>query len=260
MYKLLNSNTTLNKAKLTFIVFFIFLLKSEIYTQDIKELKDSINKYYYSFDIKKLKSLLKDTEKLIATENNNYFAYYYDGIVRYCLGRVIYNIDGDLAYDYFDTALERFEKAYSISKNPVSLAMMSASYGKKSALSPLYAFFFGQKAKNRIYEAFEMDSLNSKILLVGATHLMHIPGIYGGDKEKARQLLYKCLEINKLNKNRHSLELTWADDAEIYAYLAQLDILEGKINSARSFMKKALEIKPKYGFVLIDLENQINSR
>ncbi|MBX3045010.1 MAG: hypothetical protein KIT33_09330 [Candidatus Kapabacteria bacterium] len=224
---------------------------------EIKNLRDSINVYYYSFDKKKLSNLLEISDNLIKSDNSDYYSYYYNGIIRYCLGRVVYNESRDLAYDYFDSSLDRFEKAFANKETPVALAMISAAYGKKSALSPLKAIFLGQKAKNRIYDAYSSDSLNSKVLLVAATHLMHIPGFYGGDKVKARKILMKCLEINKKNMQTDSLELNWAGDAEIYAYLAQIDILEGKFDDARQNMKKALTIKPKYGFVMIDLENQI---
>jgi tetratricopeptide (TPR) repeat protein len=217
-----------------------------------------VNKYYFTFDIKGLKRTLNNAENYLIEDPNNYYANYYNGIIRYCLGRVLYNTDSDVSYDYFDTALDMFEKSYSIEKNPVSLAMISAAYGKLSALSPLRAIFWGQKAKNRIYDAFNLDSNNSKILLVAATHLMHVPGIYGGDKKKARRMLEKCIEINKSNVNQNEYELNWANNAEITAYIAQLDILEEKPDSARQNMKKALQLQPRYGFVIIDLENQIS--
>ena len=246
--------------KVVFIcfVFSLLSLKLTAKSDDISALRDSVNSCYYSFDVKRINNILVQTENFISNNPDNYYGYYYNGILRYCLGRIVYNSDGNLAYNYFDTSLDMFEKAYEIKKNPVALAMMSAAYGKKSALAPLSAIFFGQKAKNRIYDAFNLDSNNSKILLVAATHLMHVPGFYGGDKKKSRRMLEKCLILNKKNSDNNNYELNWANDAEIYAYLAQIDILEEKFNSAKINMKKALELKPDYGFVLIDLENQIS--
>lgn len=230
---------------------------SKANNSDILSLSKEVNECYYSFDVSKIKSVLNQSDKLIKIHPNDYYAYYYNGILRYCLGRVVYNTDSDLAYEYFDSSLDMFEKAWELKQDAVSLAMISAAYGKKSALSPLRAIFFGGKAKNRIYDAFHLDSNNSKVLLVAATHLMHVPGIYGGDKKKARNMLNKCLEINKKRQFGSDFELEWADDAEIYAYLAQLDILEKKYESAVIQMKKSLELRPDYGFVKIDLENQL---
>jgi len=262
IFPTLINNKILNRIIIsTFLLTIILILfTSESNSENIKlnSLRDSVNKYYFTFDIKGLKRTLNNAENYLLEDPNNYYANYYNGIIRYCLGRVLYNTDSDVSYDYFDSALEKFENAYSIEKNPVALAMISASYGKLSALSPLRAIFWGQKAKNRIYDAYNLDSNNSKILLVAATHLMHVPGIYGGDKKKARRMLDKCLEINKSKVNQNEYELNWANNAEINAYIAQLDILEEKIDSARLNMKKALQLQPRYGFVIIDLENQIS--
>lgn len=250
--------------KLRFLLTFsaIFLLSStrDFAIQnniDLNKLCSSVNEIYYSFDAQKIRNLIKETDKYIESNPKVYYGYYFNGILRYCLGRVIYNDDSDAAYDYFDSSQGMFEKAWGINKNPEVLAMISATYGKKSALSPLRSIFFGQKAKNRIYDAYNLDSNNTKIILVAATHLMHVPSIYGGDRKRARQMLDKCLILNRQKKDNKLYELTWADNAEIYAYLAQIDILEEKYDSARENMKKALEIKPDYGFVKIDLENQI---
>ncbi len=249
----------INFAKILFIVLMFCCTKTSLNADnlDLNSLCKEVNEAYYSFDAAKIRDLIKVSDKYIESNPKVYYGYYFNGILRYCLGRITFNIDGDSAYDYFDTSLDMFEKAWEINKSPESLAMISAAYGKKSALSPLRAIFFGQKAKNRIYDAYILDSNNTKVILVAATHLMHVPGIYGGDKKKSRQMLEKCLILNKKKKDNKQYELTWADDAEIYAYLAQIDILEEKFESARLNMKKSLNLKPNYGFVLVDLENQI---
>ncbi len=242
------------------ILFVLFIMNNAIYANSNKllELRDSVNKYYYTFNLKGLKNTLNEIEQYNNKEKNNYYGFYYNGIIRYCIGRVVYNTNRDVAYNYFDTALNMFEKAYEIEKNPVSLAMISASLGKKAALSPLKSLYFGQISKNKIYEANNLSPNNPKILLVAATHLMHIPAIYGGDKKKARLLLEKCLELNKKENIKNEYELDWADDSEIFAYLAQIDILENNIDNARKNMQKSLNLKPRYGFVTIDLEKQIS--
>lgn len=250
---------TLNFNKILFIVIMFWYAQTTLSAEnlDLNNLCKEVNEAYYSFDAAQIRDLIKESDKYIEANPKVYYGYYFNGILRYCLGRVTFNIDSDAAYNYFDTSLDMFEKAWKINKSPESLAMISAAYGKKSALSPLRAIFFGQKAKNRIYDAYKLDSNNTKVILVAATHLMHVPGIYGGDKKKSRIMLEKCLILNKKNKFKKLYELTWADDAEIYAYLAQIDILEEKFESARVNMKKSLNLKPNYGFVLVDLENQI---
>ncbi|MDX9789700.1 MAG: hypothetical protein WCZ17_04995 [Candidatus Kapaibacterium sp.] len=250
----------LNKFILLTVSIMLFLaVKLQASDKSIVELRDSINKYYYSFDEFKLREFIVKTDKLLSeAEENKHILQYYSGTLRYCYGRVIYNKNRDKAYEIFDESLDLFIDAWEENNNPIYLAMQSAAYGKKSALSPLRAIFFGQKAKNRIYDAFNLDSNSSKILLVAATHLMHIPSFYGGDKDKARRLLLKCLELNKQKITKDIYELDWASDAEIYAYLAQIDILEDNLDSAEKYIQAALNLKPNYGFVKIDLRNQIS--
>jgi hypoxanthine phosphoribosyltransferase len=84
--------------------------------------------------------------------------------------------------------------------NPKSVAvaaLLSATYGKRSSLSGLNAIFLGMKAKSWIYDAAEIDKHSTKINLVAATHLMHLPSFYGGDKKKARKLLLDAFEFQK---------------------------------------------------------------
>ena len=134
------------------------------------------------------------------------------------------------------------------------VAMISASYGKLSSLSILKAIFYGMNAKEFIEEAYKIDSNNPKVLIVAATHLMHTPEFYGGDKKRARELLNKILKSNNLISEKM---INWGIEAEAYAYLAQLDILEGNFDNAKKNMKKSLELIPEYGFVKYDLEKQL---
>ena len=93
-------------------------------------------------------------------------------------------------------------------------------------------------------------------LLVAATHLMHTPEAFGGDKDKAEKLLKKGIKLNQKQATKDSLTITWASDAELYAYLAQLEILRENKEKALEYMKKALKLCPEYGFVKNDLMPQ----
>lgn len=135
--------------------------------------------------------------------------------------------------------------------------MISASYGKLSSLSVLKAIFYGMSAKEYIEEAYKLDSKNPKVLIVAATHLMHTPEFYGGDKKKSRELLNKVIDSIEYKDN---YRINWANYAEAYAYLAQLEILENNREKAKSLMKKALDLNPNYGFVKYDLEKQVSAK
>jgi hypothetical protein len=226
-------------------------------SETLKNLKDSIDKYYHSFNINKLKQTLVDCDNYLKQNTDSYYGYYYFGMLNYNLGKIYYNINSDSALEYFSQSIDLFHKAEKMNRNAEIAALLSAAYGKKSSLAGIQSIFFGLKAKSWIYDANDLDSSNPKVYLTAATHLMHTPKFYGGDKTKARNLLLKILELNKTYKYKDPFELNWSDNAETYAYLAQLEILEENIPKARQYMKKALESVPDYGFVTIDLESQI---
>jgi tetratricopeptide (TPR) repeat protein len=234
------------------IILFTFLINFNLYPNSIK---DSIDKYYYSFNYKKLEQLLivLDTTKF----QLYYLSSYYKGIVQYCLGRIYYNYNRDKAYYNFEQSLNNFKIVVKEYNSAEILALISAAYGKLSSLSILKAIIYGIEAKKYIEEAYKLNPNDSKVLIVAATHLMHTPEFYGGNKKLARELLFKILDLNKKNNLEKNNTINWGTDAEAYAYLAQLEILLGNKSEAIKFMDKALEIIPYYGFIKIDLKNQL---
>lgn len=247
-----------------FFVFIIFNNFNLLFSQneinsELTSIKQSFQEIYYKWDIPKYNSLNTKINSLIKKYPNNWHLNYYSGFVNLNLGKILYTSDEKKAFNHFDNAVERFYKAVELNPTAEVLALLSASYGKKSSLSGLNAIFWGIKSKNRIFEANEKDSNSTAVLLTAATHLMHTPKIYGGDKKKAMQLLLKAIQINESKKIADNLLIEWAQNAEIYAYIAQIYVLENNISKAEEYIKKALIIEPKYDFVLIDLKKQIEN-
>ncbi len=263
MYRLIRMKFSTVPLKIFPILIFInLLLITNLYSQkntnsELQSIKDSIEKYYYNWNIAKFNEINDITNDFINRNPNIWYGYYYSGMINLCLGKIHYTTNEKKAFDHFDEAVEKFYKAVELNSNAENLALLSASYGKKSSLSGINAIFWGIKSKNRILEAFNKDSNNVTVLLTAATHLMHTPAIYGGDKKKAMQLLNKALKLNSKNLTNDKFLIDWAKDAEIYAYIAQIHILENNFELAENYMKKALAIVPDYDFVLIDLRKQI---
>ena len=248
-----------------FLFLFLFLFNiNSLFSQneinsELINIKQSFQSIYYKWDIPLYNSLNSRINALIKKYPNNWYLNYYSGFVNLNLGKILYTSDESKAFNHFDVAVERFYKTVEINPTAEVLALLSASYGKKSSLSGLNAIFWGIKSKNRIFEANEKDSNNTGVLLTAATHLMHTPKIYGGDKKKALQLLNKALQINESRKSRDNLLVDWASNAEIYAYIAQVYVLEKNFSKAEEFIKKALLLETEYDFVLIDLRKQIDN-
>jgi tetratricopeptide (TPR) repeat protein len=227
---------------------------------DAISIRDNIEKNYFSFDKNKLEKIYAELDSLREVNKDSLNVLkYYSAMLHINLGKIYYNIDSDIAYDHFDDAISDIEDINNYDQDAEYLALVSCSYGKKSALSSLRAFFFGISAKNTIIDANDVDSNNTCVMLIAATHLMHTPATFGGDKARARELLMRAMELNaEKATDSSSTRVIWAKDAEIYAYLAQLAILEENKEEALDFMNKALELEPDYGFVKIDLQKQFD--
>jgi len=236
--------------------FSVFADSIEPERNKLKSFKDSIDFYYHSFDTNAFVRILNDIESNLTKYPNSYYLNYYSGLLNMVLGKIYYNINSKYASELFNQCVEQFHKAEKTKRTAEIAALLSAGYGKRSSLAGLNAIFLGIKAKNWIYDAAELDKRNPKINLVAATHLMHLPSFYGGDKPKARRLLNDIFKM-KSDLNQDDLSVNWADEAEVYAYLAQLAILENNRDEAHNFMKESLKLKPNYGFVLYDLRKQL---
>lgn len=249
--------------KCSFIFLFFIINASCLIAKNIepdsnklRTYKESIDLYYHSFDTSAFAGILTNLESDLLNHSQSYYLNYYAGILKMILGKIYYNINSKYAYELFTKSVEHFHSAEKINRTAEIAALLSAGYGKRSSLAGLNAIFLGIKAKNWIYDAAEIDKRNPKINLVAATHLMHLPSFYGGDKPKARRLLNDIFKMKDL-KNNDEFSVNWADEAETYAYLAQLAILENNREEATKFMQEALKLKPKYGFVLYDLQKQL---
>jgi hypothetical protein len=249
-----------NKKIITSLLIFFISIINLLSQEDNIEIiifKKKIDTAYYSFDSHLLKRLLNHSEKLKNKFPNNWYPDYYAGIICLQLGKILYIPQPDKAYHYFDSSVAHFLNVKNKIYNAEIAALLSAAYGKKSSLSTLKSIYFGLKARDYIYEANKMEPVNHKVFLVAATHLMHTPETFGGNKELAEKLLKKSLKLIYQHNLKNEYSVNWANEAEIYAYLAQLEILQNNRIKARLYIDKALKLVPDYGFVLYDLIPQM---
>lgn len=248
------------RSILAILIFYgmsLSLSEAESNDTDIMKLRDRINEQYYSFDTNEWKLLLKTVLVLKKSNPNDWRINYYGGVICHQLGKILYLPDSEQAYDYFDKSIDYLLEVKKKNYTAEIAALLSSAYGKKSSLSPLKAIYFGLKAKDYIYEANGLEKSNPKVLLIASIHLMHTPESFGGDKKWAEELLQRSLKLNYKRKKVEDAMVDWATEAEIYAYMAQLEILRDNYPKARLFIDKALKLEPNYGFVLYDLIPQM---
>lgn len=235
----------------------LLLISLQLFSKNnsAKDIKKSIETNYYSFDIKKHEQNYNLCTDYIQNNSNDWKGYYYRGFVSLILGKILYNQDEDKAYDYFNNSIDDLHIADSKKESAEIKLLLSDSYAKKASLSGLLAFYWGLKSKSWIFDSKDIDSVNRKVYLIGSIHYMHIPENYGGDKKKAEYYLNKALTL-PLDDDEYFVQ--WGKDAEIYAYLAQLRILQNKPKLAKHYIYKAQQLEKYYGFIEKDLLKQLN--
>jgi tetratricopeptide (TPR) repeat protein len=245
---------------LILIIFLQFTANSQDNNASRKSvlIRDAVQKNYYTFDIKIWKKIIYDAEALISHKPEDWHIYYNTALAYYQLGKIFYQMDKETAYNYFDKCVSFLGDAKSRTNSIEPTILLSAAYGKKSALSKLSSIYFGIKAKNLIVDANNANPNNPHMLLVAAIHLMHTPETFGGSKSEARNLLNKALKKNTKRIEKDTMIVHWADNAEIYAYLAQIEVLEGNRQKAKYFIDKSLQIVSDYGFIKRDLIPQMD--
>lgn len=253
-----NINKFFSTLQIKLLIFIVFLLNTNLFAKNLLEIKDKIETNYYSFNTTSHLEIIDLLNNLNDTKD---IKYYYLAFQYHTFGKIIYNDNPDLALEYFEKSIEFIEKAIkNISKENKTLlsefyAIQSSALGKKSSLSGLTAFYWGLKSQNAYTNAYNTDSTNRKVRLIGAIHLMHVPEVLGGDKKKAKKVLHQLLSKEVTTQNKY--ELKWTEKAEIFAYLAQIDILYNKKQS--QYIDSALFYKANYDFVKKDLMKQLQN-
>lgn len=250
-----NINKFFSTLQIKLFIFLVFLLNTNLFSASIIEIKDKIESNYYSFN---LSSHLEIVDLLYNYKDTKDIKNYYLAFEYHTLGKIIYNDNQDLALEYFEKSIDHIESAIkNISKENQTLlsefyAIQSSALGKKSSLSGLTAFYWGLKSQTAFTNAYDTDSTNRKVRLIGAIHLMHLPVVLGGDKKKAKKVLHQLLSKEVITQNKY--ELKWTEKAEIFAYLAQIDILYNKKQS--QYIDSTLYYQANYDFVKKDLMKQ----
>jgi len=222
---------------------------------DYKKYKNLIELSYYQYDSSQYTNILIKIEAKLKTEDN-FILNYYAGFINLQLGKILYDIDENRAFDYFDNAIDYLLNAKNYQTNSELEALISDSYAKKASLSGLSAFYWGLKSNSFIKSAYKLDSLNPKTLLIASIHLMYVPSEFGGDKTKSRKLLQRALSNNYLI-HIDSSNIIWADSCEIFSYLSQLEILNNNIDLAKKYLDSSDKICPDFDFNKLVIRKQI---
>ena len=222
------------------------------------KLKTQIETYQFSYNEDVVRSLLNQALDQIGKYPNRWYPRYYSGLINIQLGNIFRADDRKLAYRYYKEALKHVQIAHKQSPNSENTIVLANVYGKLASLKTFKMLYYGSKSKSYLMDAFQMNERNPKSYLLAGIEIMWTPMIFGGSKKRAREFLNNALVLESTWQETDRFIVRWATPAEIFAHLAQLEILCETLTQARHYAAKALHLIPDYGFVRRDVIPQID--
>jgi len=154
--------------------------------------------------------------------------------------------------------LRHIHAAHALFPNAENTLVLADVYGKLASLKTIKVLYYGSRSKSFLKQAFNLSPRSPKNHLIAGIEIMWTPVIFGGSKKRAREFLDKALVLEKTWQETDPLVVQWATRPEIFAHLAQLEILCDTPDQARRYIDQALHLVPDYGFVHRDILPQLS--
>ena len=225
--------------------------------QDLVAFKMQIEDAWFSYDKSLSQGLLIQARKHIERYPSAWHPHYYAGLINIKLGNIIRATDRDAAYRYYTAALEHVKVAYARSPGVENTIVLADTYGKLASLKTSKMIYFGGKSRSYLIKAFKKNMYSPKNHLLAGIEIMWTPALFGGSKKRARDFLEKALALVPEWQESDRLIVRWATPPEIFAHLAQLEILCDAPDEARDYVDRALQQVSEFDFVLRDIIPQL---
>lgn len=136
--------------------------------------------------------------------------------------------------------------ARSAEKLPLAetYALESAVYGQMIGASsnPLTGMTLGPKAGSALDRAMQLGPQNPRVWLIRGISAMFTPSAYGGGLDKAESYLSQALKLYDTDAPKPPLP-AWGH-AEVYLWLGQVYLKEGKRDAAHDAFASAAKLEP----------------
>jgi tetratricopeptide (TPR) repeat protein len=220
-------------------------------------LKTRIEAHYFSHAERAVQALRQQAETLSGRYPEAWYPRHYAALVYIQLGNIARAGNRQLAYRYYQRAREHAHAAHERAPNAENTLVLADVYGKLASLKTFKMLYYGSRSKTYLKAAFNLNPRSPKNHLIAGIEIMWTPGFFGGSKKRARAFLDKALVLASSWRETDPLIVRWATRPEIFAHLAQLEILCDDPVRARGYVSRALELRPDYDFVHRDIIPQL---
>ena len=196
-------------------------------------------------------------ERATADENLATLAHYYAGYSAHLLVSLL-SSDGSAAsraelLAYLDYAARHLEQATQ--RDPSfaeGWALLAGVYGRKIGLRPLSGMRLGPRSSRAQQTAIQLEPDNPRVVLLKAVSDYNTPGIWGGNKTRAKEGFRRAARLFDQESVPDPLQPAWGH-TDVYAWLGMAYMDEGELAESRRLLETALDIDPDYGWVKYEL-------
>jgi hypothetical protein len=171
-----------------------------------QQLQTAVSKLDKATTAKDYEQLANDFKNIANAQKTQWLSYYY---AAFCNAKIgwLYQDDGDKIEPYADKAEEQIKKAQSLLDTSKQKKELSEVYCVLSMLNQARVFInpqtygpqYGPAANNYMHFAENADAGNPRVLYLEGWQKFATPKMWGGDKQKAKELLTAAKQ--KLDSN-----------------------------------------------------------
>jgi tetratricopeptide (TPR) repeat protein len=216
-------------------------------------------------DVETLQQARATFERVAQSNQRTALAHYYVGLADY---QIVNLVDESRQSTYLDDAQKNLTAALDARPEwTEAWALLSSVYGRKAAGGMRSGMRYGPKANDAMEKARELGPNNPRVLLMDGISYYNKPSMFGGDDEKAVELLKEAVRQfesasarnDESSTNSPSLEPSWGH-ADAHVWLGIIYAKDDRSSDARTHFERALEIRPNYAWVEQELLPNLASR
>lgn len=216
----------------------------------LNEAKAIIEDAYYTDNKAELEAQIERLKPLTKSAYYSWYAHYYISFCHNHISMLTLESNEEESSINMEAALENVEIALDAKESAELYVLLISIMGKKIELGPsILRLPRGLQTLEYMDKAKELAPNMPGVVFEDAHVTMHTPEKLGGGKAPAKRLLLKVVELLKDYESPDPFLLNWHQEADVFAWLAFVEMELGNMDEAKKYLDMAVQERPDHAFV-----------